>query len=112
MEMSIMITTHSTTISEKQIVADMINVTYIQDLPRFDPAMSLAEAHQMGKEAFEEDRENDDLPQNEFDITLKIMQGLLARQTPENWSLGFATGYVAAYLAYINKQARRRAKHA
>jgi hypothetical protein len=84
LEMS-MITTHSTTmISEKQIVADMVGITYITDLPRFDPTMPLDEAHKWGQEAFAEDQENNNLPQNEYDLTLRIMQGLLARQTPEN----------------------------
>jgi hypothetical protein len=92
-----------TTDEKQQIVAEQIateklHATIITDLPRFDPNMPLSEAFAMGREAFEEAQEENDVPHDDYDLTLSMMQGLLAQQTPPNWSLGFATGFVHAFL--------------
>jgi hypothetical protein len=76
----------------------MINSNAISPLSNFDPTTSIADAFQWGQEAFEGAMEDGEDPKHDYDLTTSILQGLLARQTPPNWSLGFAAGYVQAYL--------------
>jgi hypothetical protein len=77
----------------------MINLHANSEAFQFDASVSLAEAFQWGQMAFSEAQEDDDDPKHDNELITSVFQGLLARQTPANWSLGFAAGFVQAYLA-------------